>query len=164
MHSAPTAIGCIEHPKAARSYYNCPARRYSSRLAAQGSAWAKMALTTATPPAPALQLQQVGGVNAADGYNGDVDRRRYRAHGFSSNRVGVQLGAGHKGRAAAKVVRAVGLGSQRFGSVMGRYAQNLIRPQQARARLAAISLWPTCTPSAPAAKATSTLSSITNGT
>ena len=52
MHSAPTAIGCIEHPKAARSYYNCPARRYSSRLAAQGSAWAKMALTTATPASP----------------------------------------------------------------------------------------------------------------
>ena len=44
--------------------------------------------------------------------------------------MGVQLGAGHKGRAAAKVVRAVGLGGQRFGSVMGRYAQNLIRPQQ----------------------------------
>ena len=44
--------------------------------------------------------------------------------------MGVQLGAGYKGRAAAKVVRAVGLGGQRFGSVMGRYAQNLIRPQQ----------------------------------
>ena len=49
-------------------------------------------------------------------------------------------------------------------SIDGDMRAGVIDVNEARARRAAISLWPTCTPSAPAASATSTLSSTTKGT
>ena len=42
----------------------------------------------------------------------------------------VQLSACHKRGPAAQIIRAVGLCGQRFRSIMGRNAQNFIRPQQ----------------------------------
>lgn len=60
--------------------------------------------------------------------------------------------------------RTVRLGCQSFGGIVGRNTQNFIRPQQRAGTTGGHIALATCTPSAPAARATSTLSSTTKGT
>ncbi len=99
--------------------YSCSLNARNSRLACAGSWAEKIALTTATPARPRPCSCRIFPASMPPmATTGDGHGVGHGGHRLGGDRVRIQLGAGHKRRATAKVVRTVRLCRQGFGGVM----------------------------------------------
>ena len=83
-----------------------------------------------TVQAAARQVQDILRPDAADGHHRDVHRLRNGPDRLPADGGGIGLGARHKGRAHAQIIRSRRLGGQSLLHIVGRDADELVRPQQ----------------------------------